>query len=113
MEEKIEIVTEEMRINDVLFYKMQHEQDRYIKQVENLPPHQIISLATEIVLRTALLKTMEKHDLSQNAATGLYRLDNPLSFLSTCYKEYPYYSFQEFLQIIGDALFQRIPQPSD
>lgn len=113
MEEKIEIVTEEMKINDALFYKMQHEQDRYIKQVENLPPHQIISLAPEIVLRTALLRTMERHDLSQKAATGLYQLDNPLSFLSTCYKEYPYYSFQKFLQIIGDVLFQRIPQTND
>ena len=108
MEKRIEVVSEEMKLNDKLFYKMQKEQELYLKKIGNLPSQEVIKLSREINLRNVILTTMERNDLSTEAATGLLQLERPISFLSACYKQCRYasrISFHEFLQISGDILF--------
>ena len=48
MEERIKVVTEEMKVNDALFYKMQNERAAYLDKVSLSDSENIVDKAYEI-----------------------------------------------------------------
>lgn len=81
MEERIKVVTEEMKVNDALFYKMQNEREAYLDKVSLSDSENIVDKAYEITIREFIYACMERYDLSYEAAQGLLRLDYPLAYL--------------------------------
>lgn len=86
MERRIKVITEKMKVNDALFYKMQNEQEVYLKRIGLLASEEVVKLAEEIAVRNAILKTMERNDLSFKAAKGLLQLNYPLACLCSVFK---------------------------
>ena len=85
MEKRIHILSDKMKANDKLFYKMQKEQEEYLKRLRKLLPEELINLSYEISTRNQMLRFMETHDLSIVAAVGLLRVETPLAYLFTAY----------------------------
>ena len=85
MEERIKVVTEEMKVNDALFYKMQNERAAYLDKVSLSDSENIVETAYEITMKEFMYLCMERYDLSYETAQGLLRLDCPLAYLYASY----------------------------
>ena len=93
MEERIKVVTEEMKVNDALFYKMQNERAAYLDKVSLSDSENIVETAYEITMKEFMYLCMERYDLSYEAAQGLLRLDCPLA-----------YEYYIFVNIVKDGI---------
>ncbi len=108
MEDKIEIVTEDMKVNDKLYYKMQKEQELYMEDMEFLTAKEVLAFAEEIAIRNTILQTMSKYDLPMKAAKGLLHLEKPLAFLYSDFLQYHFTAegtFKNLMQHCGENLF--------
>ena len=108
MEKRIKVVTETMKVNDKLFYKMQHDLDSFVEDTSKLPAEEVVDMAEEIAMKKKLLEYMEVKDISNMAARGFLKIDYPLSFLYSAYcrKLFSYKTIDIFLEQCGRALFE-------
>ena len=72
-------------IKDLLYEKMNNEQNDFVENLKHLPPEKIIQSAYEKVMRDDILMLFEDDFLDDKQIKALLRLEKPLS---ACYDEW-------------------------
>ena len=81
--ERIDEMTEEMRLNDRLYNEMCEELDREIEYIAEFEPELIYDEFEKLYFWRRVLSVLENHDLPIKCAVGLSFLSNRLEVLSS------------------------------
>ena len=81
--EKIDEVTEEMRLNDRLYNEMREELDREIEYIAEIEPELLYDEFEMLFFWRRVLSVLENHDLPIQCAVGLSHWSNRLLMLSS------------------------------
>lgn len=113
MEEKIKVITDSMKANDQLFYKMQKDLDTFINDVKTFFPEEMLSMEPEIKTKRNILKYFDSKDISGMAAKGFLKLDYPLDFLYSALmrKLFEPKNLPRFVEQCGRALYEGFDYP--
>lgn len=90
--------------NKLLYEKMSAEYDRFIEDLKQMPPEQIIEHSYEKVMKEDLLSCFEFTDRSQTEAKALYLLKNPFDDL---YQEW-LDTDASYMDMLRDSIDERI-----
>ncbi|MBS7359655.1 MAG: DUF3848 domain-containing protein [Oscillospiraceae bacterium] len=93
-------------IKDLLYEKMNNEQNDFVENLKHLPPEKIIQSAYEKVMRDDILMLFEDDFLDDKQIKALLRLERPLS---ACYDEWLKNdcSYMDMLRDTVDDFFKR------
>lgn len=80
--ERIDEVTEEMRLNDRLYNEMREELDREIEYIAELEPELLFDEFETLYFWRRVLSVLENHDLPFKCAVGLSFFSDKLEVLS-------------------------------
>ena len=85
---KIDKVTEEMRLNDIVFSEMMDELDREIESISEHTPGSLPCRFESLYFKRRIISVLANHDLPFKCAIGLYFMDNKLELLDAFHEEY-------------------------
>ena len=86
--ERIDEVTEEMRLNDRLYNEMREELDREIEYIAELEPELLFDEFETLYFWRRVLSVLENHDLPFKCAVGLSFFSDKLEVLSELRESY-------------------------
>jgi len=85
---RVDKITNEMKLNDRLYYLMRKELDDHILEIVNYYPDGINERFEELFFYRRVISILENHDLPFKCALGYYDLVDRLEFIENKRHEY-------------------------